>query len=90
MDPDHDVLRRLADDASPLDTEGYDSDQPVEPSSEPSPPPHLAAVGNATPVRGLGVAPGCAVAEGVELMSGNVATGSRGVEVAPAGGYAKL
>ena len=83
-------------DASPLKTDGSDSDQPVEAPHEPAPPPHPAAMGNASPVRGLWVAADSVMTEGVELISGTegldegVAPGSEGAEVAPADGFASL
>ena len=67
----------------------------MEAPHEPAPPPHLAAVGNASPVRGLGGAADSAMTEGVELvdgtagLDGEVAPGSGGAEVAPADGFAK-
>ena len=48
MSPDFDILQSMAGDASPLETDGFDA------PSEPAPPPHLAAMGNASPVQGLG------------------------------------
>ena len=65
MSPDMDILESLAGDASLLETDGSDSDQPGAPS-EPAPLPHLAAMGNASPVRGLGGADDSAMAEGLE------------------------
>ena len=53
MSPDMDILESLAGDASPSGTEGSDSDLPMDSPSEPAPPPHPAAMGNASPVRGL-------------------------------------
>ena len=84
-------------DASPLETDGSNSDQPGEAPHEPATPPHPAAMGNANPVRGLGVAADSVMTEGlpVELISGNVGLdegvvpGSGGAEVAPADGFAK-
>ena len=66
MLPDLDTLQSLAGDASPLVTDGSDSDQPAVAPSEPAPPPDPAAMGNASPVRGLGGADDSAMAEGVE------------------------
>ena len=50
MSPNFDVLQSLAGDASPLETDGSDSDLPAEAPSEPAPPPHPAAMGNASPL----------------------------------------
>ena len=66
MSPDMDILESLAGYASLLETDGSDSDQPPGALSEPTPPPHPAAMGNASPVRGLGGADESAMAEGVE------------------------
>ena len=68
MSPDFDIMQSLAGDASPLETDGSDSDQPAGAPSEPAPPPHPAAMGNASPVRGLGGADDSAIAEGVECQ----------------------
>ena len=96
MSPDLDILKSLAGDASPLETDGSDSDQPADAPSEPAHPPHPAAMGNAGPVRGLRGAEDSAMAEGVEPASHSagldegVAPGSGGAEVASADGLAKL
>ena len=96
MSPDDDILRSLAGDASPLETDGSASDQPAEAPHEPAPPPHPAAMGNASPVQGLGEAAESVMIEGVELVGGTVgldegvAPGSGGAEVAPADDFAKL
>ena len=95
MSPDLDILESLAGDASPSETEGSDSDLPADAPSDPAPPPHLAAMGNASPVRGLGGAEDSPVAEGVEPtghaagLDEGVARGSGGAEVASADGFAK-
>ena len=95
MSPDMDILESLAGDASLLETDGSDSDQPAGTPSEPAPPPHPAAMGNASPVRGLGGADDSAMAEGVEPagqptgLDEGVAPGSRGAVVAPADGLAR-
>ena len=92
---DYDILQRLVGDASPLESNGSDSDQPAEAPHEPAPPPHPAAMGNASPVRGLGGAADSVMTEGVELvgvsvgLDEGVAPGSAGAEVAPADGFAK-
>ena len=96
MSPDLDILQSLAGDASPLETDGSDSDQPDNALSEPAPPPHPAAMGNASPVRGLGGADDSAMAEGVVPagqstgLDEGVAPGLGGAVVAPAEGFAKL
>ena len=95
MSPDFEILQSLAGDTSPLETGGSGSDQPADAPSEPAPPPHPAAMGNASPVRGLGGAEDSAMAEGVELaghsawLDEGVAPGSGGAEVASADGFAK-
>ena len=95
MSPELDILQSLAGDTSPLETDGSDSDQPADAPSEPAPPPHPAAMGNASPVRGLGGAEDSAIAEGVEPtgqsagLDEGVAPGSGGAEVASADGFAK-
>ena len=95
MSPDLDILQSLAGDASPLETDGSDSDQPADTPDEPAPPPHPAAMGNASPVRGLGGADDFAMAERVEPaghsagLDEGVAPGSGGAEVASADGFAK-
>ena len=95
MSPDMDILESLAGDASLLDTDDSDSDQPAGAPSEPTPPPHPAAMGNASPVRGLGGADDSAMAEGVEPagqsagLDEGVALGSGGAVVAPAEVFAK-
>ena len=95
MSPDFDILQSLVGDASPLESNGSDSDQPADAPSEPAPPPHPAAMGNASPVRGLGGADDSAMAEGVEPagvptgLDEGVASGSGGAVVAPADGLAK-
>ena len=66
MSPDFDMLQSLAGDTSPLEIDGSDSDKPTDAPSEPAPPPHPAAMGNASPVRGLGEAEDSAMVEGVE------------------------
>ena len=66
MSPDMDILESLAGDASLLETYGSDSDQLAGAPSEPAPPPHPDAMGNASPVRGLGGADDSTMAEGVE------------------------
>ena len=92
---DDGTLQSLAGDASPLETDGSDSDLPAEAPHEPAPPPHHAAMGNASPVRGLGGAADSTMTEGVELVGGTVgldqgvALGSGGAEVAPADAFAK-
>ena len=53
--PDHDILWSLAGDASPVEIDGSDSGQPAEAPPEPALSPHPAAMGNASPVRGLGL-----------------------------------
>ena len=40
MSPEFDILQSLAGDASPLEIDGSDSDQPGDAPSEPAPPPH--------------------------------------------------
>ena len=65
MSPDFDILQSVAGDASPLETEGSDSDQPADAPSEPALPPHPAAMGNDSPVQGLGGADDSAMPEGV-------------------------
>ena len=93
MSPDFDILQSLEGDASPLETDGSDSDLPEEESSEPAPPPHPVAMVNAKPVRGLGGAANSAMEEGVEPAGGpagldeGVAPGSEGALVAPAAGF---
>ena len=95
MSPDMDTLESLAGDASLLETDGSDSDQPAGAPSEPAPPSHPAAMGNASPVRGLGGADDSAMAEGVEPadqsagVDEGVAPGSGAAVVAPAEGFAK-
>ena len=95
MSPDFDILQSLAGDASPLETDGSDSDQRADAPSEPAPPPHLAAMGNASPVRELGGADDSAMAERVEPaghsagLDEGVAPGSGRAEVASADGFAK-
>ena len=95
MPPDMDILESLAGDASPSGTEGSDSDLPTDSPSEPAPPPHPAAMGNASPVRGLRGAEDSAMAEGVEPpgnsagLDEGVATGSGGAVVASADGSAR-
>ena len=95
MSPDFGIFQSLAGDTSPLETDGSDSDQPAGAPSEPASPPHPAAMGNASPVRGLGGAEDSAMAEGVEPAGRSagldeaVAPGSRGAEVASADGFAK-
>ena len=70
-------------------------DLPADSLSEPAPPPHPAAMGNASPVRGLRGAEDSAMAEGVEPtgrstgLDEEVAPGSGGAEVASAEGFAK-
>ena len=66
MSPDLHILQSLAGDTSPLETDGVHLDQPADAPSEPAPPPHPAAMGNASPARGLGGAENSAMAEGVE------------------------
>ena len=66
MSPDMDISESLAGNASPSGTEGSDSDLPADSPSQPAPPPHPAAMGNASPVRGLRGAEDSAMAEGVE------------------------
>ena len=63
LSPDDDILQSLAGDASPLETDGSDSDQPAAKPHEPAPPPHPAAMGN-TPVRRLGGAADSVIIEG--------------------------
>ena len=93
MSPEFDILQSLAGDASPLETDSSDSDQPTDAPSEPAPPPHPAAMGNASPVRGLGGADDAAMAEGVEPagqsagLDEGVAPGSGGAEVTSADGF---
>ena len=95
MSPDMGILVSLAGDASPSRTEGSDSDLPADSPSEPAPPPHPAAMGNAARVRGLSGAEDSAMAEGVELagisagLDEGVAPASVGAEVASADGFAK-
>ena len=95
MSPDFEILQSLAGDTSPLETDGSDADQPADAPSEPAPPPHPAAMGNASSVRGLGGAEDSAMAEGVEPagqpagVDEGVAPGSGGAEVASADGFAK-
>ena len=95
ISPDLDVLYSLAGDASPPETDGSDSDQPADATSEPAPPPHPAAMGNASPVRGLGGSDDSAMAEGLEPagkpagLDDGVSPGSAGAVVAPADGFAK-
>ena len=96
MSPDSDILQSLAGDVSSLETDGSDSDQPADAPSEPAHPPHRAAMGNASPVRGLGGADDSAMAERVEPaghsagLDEGVAPGSGGAEVASADGYAHI
>ena len=66
MSADMDILESLSGDASPLETDGSDLDQLTGAPSESAPPPDPAAMGNASPVRGLGGADDSAMAEGVE------------------------
>ena len=66
MSPDFDILQSLAGDASPLETDGSDTDRPADAPGEPAPPPHPAAMGNAIRVQGLGGADDSAMAVGVE------------------------
>ena len=97
MSPDLAILQSLAGDVSPLETDGSDSDQPADAPDEPAPPPHPAAMGNASPVRGLGGADDSAMAEGLEPagqsagLDEGVAPGSGlgGAVVAPADGLAR-
>ena len=95
MSPDMDILESLAGDVSLLETDGSDSDQPAGAPSEPAPPPHPAAMGNASPVRGLRGADDSAMAEGVEPagqsagLHAGVAPGSGGAVVVLAEGFAK-
>ena len=95
LSPNFDILQSLAGDASPLEADVSDSDLPAEAPSEPAPPPHPAAMGNASPVRGLGGAKDSAMVEGREPAGGSagliegVAPGSGGAVVAPAHGFAK-
>ena len=95
MSPDFYILQSLAGDTSPLETDGSDSDLPADAPSKPAPPPHPAAMGNASPVRGLGGAEDSAMAEGVEPAGQSVgpdegvAPGSGGAEVASADSFAK-
>ena len=78
----------------PLETDGSDSDQPSDAPSEPAPPPHPIAMGNASPVRGLRGADDSAMAEGVEPtgelagLDQGVAPGSGGAVVAPTDDFA--
>ena len=94
ISPDFAILLSLAGNTSPVETDGSDSDQPAGAPSEPAPPPHSAAMSNASPVRGLGGAEDSAMAEGVEPVGHSagldegVAPGSRGAEVASADGSA--
>ena len=95
MSPDMDIVESLAGDVSLLETDGSDSDQPVGAPSEPAPPPQPAAIGHASPVRGLGGADVSAMAEGVELagqsagLDEGLAPGLGGAVVAPADGLAR-
>ena len=95
MSPNMDILESLAGDASLLETDGSDSDQPAGAPSELAPPPHPAARGNASLVRGLGGADDSAMAEGVKPagqpagLDEGVAPRSGGPVVAPAEGFAK-
>ena len=95
MSPDMDILESLAGDASLPETDGSESDQHAGAPSEPSLPPHPAAMGNASPVRGLGGTDDSAMAQGVEPagqfvgLDEGVAPGSGGAMVASAEGFAK-
>ena len=86
--PNHDLLRGLVGDASPKEIDVFDSGLPAEAPHEPAPPPYPTAMGNASPVRGLGVAADSAMTEGVELISATMGL-DEGVEVDPAYGFAK-
>ena len=95
MSFDLDILESLAGDASTSRTEGSDSDLPADSPGEPAPPPHPAAMGNASPVRGLRGAEDSAMAKGVEPtgrstgLDEEVAPGSGGAEMTSADGFAK-
>ena len=54
MSPDFDILQSLAGGAALLETEGSEAGLPAEAPHELAPPPHPAAIGNASPVRGWG------------------------------------
>ena len=95
MSPDMGILESRAGDASPSGTEGSDLELPADSPSEQAPPSHPAAMGNASPVRGLRGAEDSAMAEGVELTGNSegldegVAPGSGGAVVASADVFAK-
>ena len=95
MSPDMSILESLAGDASPSGTEGSYSDLPADSPGEPAPPPHPAAMGNASPVRGVRGAEDSAIAEGVEQagtsagVDEGVAPGSGGAVVASADSFSK-
>ena len=78
---------------SPCATEGSHSDDRAELPCEPASPPHPDAIGSADPARGVGVAAGSDLPEGVGLMCADegldegIARGSGGAEAAPAFGF---
>ena len=74
---------------------GSHSEERSEEPSEPAPPPHSDAMGSAGPARGMGVAAGSGLPEGVGLMGTDKgpdegaapSSAAGGAEAAPAGGF---